>query len=72
MRGTVKWFDIKRGFGFIKQDNDEDIFVHYNQIEKEGFKTLKEGELVEFDVIKTENGLRAEKVKPIIDLQTIK
>ena len=72
MRGIVKWFDMKRGFGFIKQDNDEDIFVHYNQIDKEGFRTLKAGQLVEFDIIETETGLRAEKVKPIKGLQTIK
>ncbi len=59
--GQVKWFDTKKGFGFIEQDGN-DIFVHFSAIEEEGFKDLEEGEEVEFSVVETDKGLQAENV----------
>ncbi|MEW5694129.1 MAG: cold-shock protein [Candidatus Hydrogenedentota bacterium] len=64
-QGSVKWFDEKKGFGFITQDGGDDIFVHFSAIERSGFKTLKEGQRVQFEVTKSPKGPRAEKVKPI-------
>ncbi len=57
--GRVKWFDDKKGFGFIEQENGEDVFVHFRAIQEEGFKTLAEGQQVEFDVEKGQKGLQA-------------
>lgn len=71
MRGRVKWFNNEKGYGFIEQENDEDIFIHYSQIEKEGYKTLKDGDYVQFEVVKAEKGLHAEHIKRIEELQTI-
>jgi CspA family cold shock protein len=51
--GTVKWFNDKKGFGFISQDNGDDVFVHQTSIQGEGFRTLAEGDKVEFEVIRT-------------------
>ncbi len=66
-RGTVKWFNTERGFGFIEQeDGEEDVFVHYSAIEEEGFKTLEEGEEVEFEVEMSEKGPQAVKVTKVI------
>lgn len=59
LRGKVKWFNNVKGYGFIEFDNLEDIFVHYSAIVKEGYKTLKEGELVDFKLIETSKGLQA-------------
>lgn len=59
MRGKVKWFNNTKGYGFIEYENLEDIFVHYSAIVKEGYKTLKEGELVDFKLIETSKGLQA-------------
>ncbi len=59
LRGKVKWFNNVKGYGFIEYDNLEDIFVHYSAITKEGYKTLKEGELVDFKLIETFKGLQA-------------
>ncbi len=61
-RGTVKWFNQAKGFGFIKRPNGEDVFVHYKAIEGEGFKNLNEGEEVEFEVQRGPKGLQAAKV----------
>lgn len=62
-RGTVKWFDNKKGYGFIVQpEGKEDIFVHYSSIQGEGFKTLEDGEEVEFDVVPGKRGFQADKV----------
>lgn len=62
-QGTVKWFDAKKGFGFISVENEEDdIFVHFSAITDEGFKTLEEGEAVEFKVVEGAKGPQAEEV----------
>jgi cold shock protein len=60
--GTVKWFDEKKGFGFISSTDGPDIFVHYTNIAGDGFKTLAEGDSVEFDIVKGEKGPKAENV----------
>ncbi len=60
--GTVKWFNDKKGFGFITQDNGNDVFVHQTEIQGDGFRTLAEGDKVEFEVIKDQKGYKASKV----------
>lgn len=62
--GTVKWFNESKGYGFIAQDSGEDIFVHFSAIASEGFKTLKEGQSVQFDVTQGPKGLQAANVVP--------
>src|SRR5262245_59919301 len=64
-RGTVKWFNEAKGFGFISQENGEDVFVHFSAIQGEGFKTLAEGEALEFDVTRGPKGLQASNVRKI-------
>lgn len=59
LRGKVKWFNNTKGYGFIEYENLEDIFVHYSAITKEGYKTLKGGDLVDFKLIETSKGLQA-------------
>jgi CspA family cold shock protein len=59
MKGTVKWFNDSKGYGFIEQPEGEDVFVHFSAIESEGFRTLAEGEEVEFEVRDSEKGLQA-------------
>ena len=62
-KGTVKWFNDAKGYGFIRADEEPgDIFVHYSSVEAEGFRSLNEGDSVEFDLIKSDKGLKAEKV----------
>uniref|UniRef100_A0A7C4RYM3 Cold-shock protein n=1 Tax=Fervidobacterium pennivorans TaxID=93466 RepID=A0A7C4RYM3_FERPE len=65
MKGTVKWFDAKKGYGFITKEDGEDIFVHFSAIQVEGFKTLKEGDKVEFDVQNGAKGPQAANVRII-------
>jgi len=64
-KGTIKWFNSKKGFGFIEQESGDDIFVHFSAIEMEGFKTLAEGERVEFEIEENNKGLSAKKVVKI-------
>lgn len=60
--GKVKWFSQEKGYGFIQQDSGPDVFVHHSQIQASGFRTLNEGERVEFDVIEEPKGLKAQNV----------
>jgi CspA family cold shock protein len=62
--GTVKWFNPRKGYGFIAAADGRDIFVHYASITGEGYKSLAEGEPVSFDIVEGEKGLRAENVIP--------
>lgn len=71
MIAKVKWFNNAKGYGFIEQEGKEDIFIHYSNIEKNGYKTLEEGQLVEFELVKTDKGYQAQNIKLIKELQTI-
>jgi CspA family cold shock protein len=62
--GKVKWFNTRKGYGFISTDDGKDIFVHYSNIASDGYKTLAEGDAVSFDVVDGEKGPRAENVVP--------
>ena len=63
--GTVKWFNDAKGFGFIQQEEGEDVFVHFSNIQAQGFKTLKEGQRVSFEVVQGPKGLQAVNVMVI-------
>ncbi len=65
MQGTVKWFNYKKGFGFIEQENGEDVFVHHRSIIGTGRKSLREGQKVTMDVVNGDKGLQAENVNPL-------
>ncbi|HUY14388.1 MAG TPA: cold shock domain-containing protein [Terriglobia bacterium] len=62
VQGKVKWFNNTKGYGFIGQDSGPDVFVHYSAIQVDGFKTLQEGEAVEFEVVQGQKGPQADKV----------
>lgn len=62
MRGTVKWFNAEKGYGFISVENGKDVFVHYSAIQGNGFRTLEEGQQVEFDITEGSRGPQASNV----------
>ncbi len=64
-KGTVKWFDSRKGYGFITKENGEDVFVHFSAIKVDGFKTLQEGQKVQFEVQQGSKGPQAVNVMPI-------
>lgn len=68
-KGTIKWFNNEKGYGFINGKVNEDIFVHYTSIKIDGYRTLSEGEEVEYKLIKTDKGLQAIDVKPVKELE---
>jgi len=64
-RGTVKWFSNEKGYGFIEREEGEDLFVHFSEINCEGYKTLNQGQVVEFEITQSDKGLQASKVTPV-------
>lgn len=69
MSGQVKWFNNEKGYGFIDYPNSEDIFVHYSAIKQDGYKSLSEGQIVNFDLIETPKGLQAINVTAVNDVK---
>ena len=66
MKGKVKWFNAEKGYGFIsREDGEPDVFVHFSAIQKEGFRTLEEGEAVEFDIVDGDRGPQSANVVPL-------
>lgn len=65
LRGTVKWFSDDKGFGFISRDDGDDVFVHFSSIAGEGYRSLSEGQVVEFDITDGPKGPQASNVKPV-------
>lgn len=64
--GQVKWFDPKKGYGFIQGPDDQDVFVHFTQIQGDGFRSLKDGESVEYELIKGDKGWQAQGVHRLV------
>jgi CspA family cold shock protein len=71
MKSRVKWFNDAKGYGFIENNELEDVFVHYSQIKKDGYKTLNAGDMVQFDLITTDKGYQAQNVSLSLDNVTI-
>lgn len=71
-RGTIKWFNAQKGYGFLVMEDGKDIFVHYSGLNIDGFKVVNEDEIVEFDVIETEKGKQAVNVTPILTMKMIR
>ena len=65
LTGAVKWFSPSKGYGFIGQDESEDIFVHFSSIQMEGYKVLKQGQIVEFEILEGPKGIQATAVVPV-------
>ncbi|NOR65328.1 MAG: cold-shock protein [Candidatus Scalindua sp.] len=68
-KGTVKWFDVKKGFGFIEQEDGSEVFVHYSNISGNSFKVLEDGESVEFEVVEGNKGLQAQNIVKTQEVQ---
>lgn len=64
-QGTVKWFNNAKGFGFIEYEDGPDVFVHYSAIQSSGYRSLEDGQQVEFDVVEGPKGLQAQNVRPL-------
>jgi CspA family cold shock protein len=64
-QGTVKWFSNEKGFGFIEREGGDDVFVHHSAVNMEGYRSLTEGQKVEFEVVQGDKGLQAANVQPI-------
>lgn len=65
MKGKVKWFNAEKGYGFISSEDGKDVFVHYSQILQEGYKSLEEGQVVEFEAVESQKGLQARNVEKV-------
>lgn len=63
--GTVKWFNAEKGYGFIAVDEGADVYVHYSQIQMEGFRSLEDGQRVEFEISQGQKGPQADSVRPV-------
>ena len=63
--GKVKWFNADKGYGFIEREGGDDLFVHFSEIQVDGYKTLNQGQAVEFEIAQSDKGLQASKVVPI-------
>jgi CspA family cold shock protein len=64
-QGTVKWFSNEKGYGFIQRDEGDDVFVHHSAVQMEGYRSLTEGQRVEFEVVQGDKGLQAANVQPV-------
>ena len=67
MTGTVKWFNAEKGYGFIKDEEEKDIFVHFSSINSDGYKTLEEGQKVTYDLVESDRGPQAKNVRVVTD-----
>lgn len=70
MTGTVKWFNAEKGYGFIKDEEGKDIFVHFSSINSDGYKTLEEGQKVTYDLVESDRGPQAKNVTVVTDCWT--
>jgi len=68
-QGTVKWFDPRKGFGFVVNDKGQDVFIHYTSIDKDGFRCLRNGQTIEYDQFETGKGLQGKNVQ-IVEIKT--
>ena len=69
-KGTVKWFDPKKGFGFVLNDDGEDVFIHYTSIEGDGFRCLRNGQVVEYEEVASDKGLQGKDVS-ILEVESV-
>jgi CspA family cold shock protein len=69
-KGVVKWFDPQKGFGFLQNEDGLDVFIHYSEIDKEGFRCLRTGQQVEYNEIETDKGLQGKEVRIIADVNS--